>query len=104
MSVIRFLLGWFGAVLLTLALTLAAGPQPKGGDAAIEKVVADSLEAAKKSAWAAYAELVRPESLKQYKNMWLPVLKSAANDDPEKQAELLRLFDKAADLKSVIAL
>jgi hypothetical protein len=73
-------------------------------DAAIEKVVADSLEAARKGDWKRYAELMHPESLEDYKKMWLPVFTAAAKKGPDSQADLLPAFDKAADLKSVIAL
>src|SRR5439155_2041705 len=67
-------------------------------------VVADSMEAARKGDWKRYGELVHPESLEDYKRMWLPVLQAAAKKGPEEQADLLALFDKAADLKCVIAL
>ena len=85
-------------------LCRAGDEKVQRADAAIEKVVADSMEAAGKGDWKRYAELVHPESLEDYKNMWLPALKVATKEGPDKQADLLPLFDKAADLKSVIAL
>ena len=93
-------------LLLPVFSTLcrAGDEKPLRADAAIEMVVADSMEAARKGDWKRYAELVQPESLEDYKNMWLPALKTAAKEGPDKQADLLPLFDKAADLKSVIAL
>jgi ketosteroid isomerase-like protein len=95
-----------GAPLLLVFSTPgpAADSQAQRDDAAIEKVVAASMEAARKMDWMAYAELVHPESLRDYKNMWLPVLQAAANDPPEQQADLLLLFDRATDLKPVLAL
>src|SRR5262245_42331334 len=68
------------------------------------KVVAASMEAARKGDWEGYAGLVHSESLRDYKSMWLPVLQAAAKGAPAKQADLLALFDKATDLKSVLAL
>lgn len=94
-------------VLLLLVLTpLCRGEdrKPEREDAAIEKVVADSVEAGKKLDWKGYAELVHPESLEDYKKMWMPALTAAAKAPPDKQTDLLPLFDKAADLKAVIAL
>src|SRR5262249_13828163 len=63
-------------LLLPMFSTLgpAATAEPKRDDAAIEKVVAASMEAARKMDWQAYAELIHPESLEDYKKMWLPVL------------------------------
>ena len=73
-------------------------------DAAVEIVVADGMEAARKGDWKRYAELMHPESLEDYKNMWLPFLTAAAKKGPDMQADWLPAFDKAADFKSVIAL
>jgi hypothetical protein len=86
------------------ALCLAGDTKPQRDDALIEKAAADGMEAARKEDWKRYAELVHPESLEDYKNMWLPALTPAAKAGPEKQADLLPLFDKASDLKSVLAL
>lgn len=91
-------------------MVLAAVPTPrrgddaKTGDAVIEKVVADGLAAGRKADWKEYAGLVHPDSLRQYKDMWLPLLRTATRERPDKQAELLAAFDKAADLKAVMAL
>lgn len=91
--------------LLTLATLCPAGePKPQRDDAAIEKVVAAATAAGRKTDWNAYADLIHPESLEDYKNMWLPVLRAAAKEGWDKQADLLRVFDKATDLKSVMAL
>jgi hypothetical protein len=79
-------------------------PKPRRDDAAIEKVVADSLKASRKADWKGYAELVHPDSLQEYKTMWLPVLRVATRERPEKQADLLSAFDQAPDLKAVMAL
>src|SRR6266702_2215653 len=91
-------------LLLPVFSTLcrAGDAKPKLDDAAIEKVVADSMEAVRKGNWTRYAELVHPESLEDYKKMWLPALTAAGKEGPDMQADLLPLFDKAADLKSVI--
>ena len=52
-------------LLLPVFSTLcrAGDPKPQRDDAATEKVVADSMEAARKGDWKSYAELVHPESL-----------------------------------------
>jgi hypothetical protein len=86
------------------ALCRAGDAKLHPDDAAIEKVVAASMEAARKGDWGGYADLVHPESLQDYKGMWLPVLQAAAKEGPEKQADLLALFDGATELKSVLAL
>jgi hypothetical protein len=86
------------------ALGRAGDVKPQRDNAAIEKVVAGSMEAARKGDWKRYAELVHPESLKDYKSMWLPLMQAAAKEGQDKQADLLRLFDEGADLKSLMAL
>jgi hypothetical protein len=94
-------------LLLLLACSVlcrAGDAKTQRGDAAIEKVVAASTEAVRKGDWNRYADLVHPESLQDYKSIWLPVLQAAPKKGPETQADLLALFDKATDLKSVIAL
>src|SRR5580700_4779185 len=92
-------------LLLPVFSTLcrAGDAKPQGDDAAIEKVVADGMEATKKGDWKGYAELMHADSLEDYKKMWLPMLTAAAKKGPDKQADWLAAFDKAADLKSVIA-
>jgi hypothetical protein len=67
-------------------------------------VVAASMEAGRKMDWKAYANLVHPDSLGDYRKMWLPVLQAAAKAGPDKQADLLPLFAGAKNLKSVLAL
>ena len=92
-------------VLLLLPTLCPAGDtKPKRDDAAIEKVVAASIEAGAKQDWSEYANLVHPDSLDDYKNMWLPLLRAPSKEGGDKHADLLSLFDKAADLKSVIDL
>ena len=94
-------------VLLPFAsavLCRAGDVGPQRDSVGIEKVVAASIEAAKKGDWKGYGDLVHPESLQDYKRMWLPVLQAAAKEGPDKQADLLRLFGGATDLKSVMAL
>jgi hypothetical protein len=92
-------------LLLTFATLCPAGePKPHRDDAAIEEVVAAAMAAGRKMDWKGYAERVHPESLEDYKNMWPPVLRAAATEGREKQADLLRVFDNATDLKSVVAL
>lgn len=85
-------------------LCRAGDAKPQPDEAAIEKVVAASMQAARKGDWKEYADLMDPESLQDYKSMWLPVLKASTREAPAKQAELLALFDKATDLNSVLAL
>ncbi|HLW68918.1 MAG TPA: hypothetical protein VKS79_26640 [Gemmataceae bacterium] len=100
----------FGSALCVLSLLVfstagwAGDLPPQRDDAAIVKVVADSNEAAKKGDWQRYADFVDPQSLADYKKMWQPALTAAAKQGPDQQAELLKLFDNAADLKSIMAL
>jgi hypothetical protein len=93
-------------LLLSVSVTVSRGedPKPQREDAAIETLVAESMDAGRKMDWKRYAELVHPESLQEYKNMWLPVLQVAIREGPEKQADLLSAFDKATDLKTLISL
>jgi hypothetical protein len=91
-------------LLIFPSLCPAGDSKPNRDDAAVEKVVASSMEAGRKMDWKGYAELVHSESLEDYKNMWLPVLRDATKDGRDKQVDLLSLFDKATDLKSVVAL
>ena len=93
-------------LLLPVFSTLCQAGDAKAqrADPAIKKVVADSMEAARKGDWKRYAELVHPESLEDYKKMWLPYLAAVAKKGPDKQVDWLPAFDKAADFKSVIAL
>jgi hypothetical protein len=93
-----------GLSLLCTTLCQGGDVKPTRADAAIEKVAAASMAATARSDWKAYAELVHPESLQDYKNMWLPVLQATTKRGPEQQAELLSLFNKAKDLKSVSGL
>jgi hypothetical protein len=86
------------------ALCPAGDPKPHRDDAAIENVVAVGMDAARKMDWKGYAELVHPESLVDYRSMWLPVLRATDKEGRDKQADLLRLFDQATDLKSVMDL
>jgi hypothetical protein len=53
------------------------------------------MAAGRRMDWEGYADLVHRESLEDYENMWLPVLRATAKEGREKQADLLRLFDKA---------
>jgi hypothetical protein len=92
------------SLLVFSTLSGAGDSPPQRDDAVIKKVVADSFEAAKKGDWKRYAELLDPQSLEEYKKMWQPALTAAAKQDKDKQAELLPLFEKAADLKSIMAL
>src|SRR5437870_897340 len=73
-------------------------------NAAIEKVVEASLKATGAADWKEYAELVHPDSLQQFKAMWLPILQRAAKNAAAEQTELLSLFEKGNDLKSLIAM
>ncbi len=99
---------WLFTVVFLLpvfsTLCRAGDANAQRADAAIEKVVADGMEAARKGDWRRYADVMHPESLEEYKKMWQPLLTAAAKEGPEKQADWLPAFDKAADFKSVIAL
>jgi hypothetical protein len=98
----------FSLCVLSIAVFSAPGiagdSPPQGNDAAIVKLVEASSEAAKKGDWEKYAGFIHPQSLEDYKKMWQPALTAAAKQGPEQQAELVTLFDNAADLKSISAL
>ena len=84
---------------------LCQAAEPRDDDATIEKVVAASLEASRKVDWKGYAELVHPESLQDFKSMWLPVLQLAIKNGPAEQADdVLSLFEKGSDAKSLVAM
>ena len=87
------------AICSTIGRADDAKPQPE--NAAIEKVVADSLKAAGKQDWQKYADLFHADSLDDYRKMWQPALTAAAKND---QTDLLTFFDKAADVKSILDL
>ena len=96
----RFVFCWC-ALLLPLLVTPACAEKPKPEpDSVVEKLVADNLEAAKTGDWKRYTDLLHPESLDDYKKMWLPALKAA----PDQQGQLLPLFDGAKDVQSLIDL
>lgn len=84
------------------ALSLAQDRKPER-DSDAEKAVAKGMEAARKEEWKSYAELVHPQSLDDYKKMWLPALTAAAKAGSEQKAELLTMFDKT-DLQSITAM
>ena len=81
---------------------LCQAEEPRHDAIAIEKVVADSLDAARRGDWKGYAELVHPESLHDFKNMWLPVLQLAVAKGPSEQADVLSLFEKGSDANSLV--
>jgi hypothetical protein len=97
---------WLCVLLLLVWVRVCLGrdQKPQRDDAAIEKVVAESMEDSRNVDWKRYADLVHPESLQEYKDMWLPILQVATRERPEKQADLLSAFDHATDLKTLIAL
>ena len=98
-----FSLGVFS--LFVFSTLLAAGdPPPQGDDAAILKIVADGNDAVQKGNWEKYADFMDPQSLEDYKKMWQPVLTAAAKKGPDEQAEPLTLFDKPANLNSLLAM
>jgi hypothetical protein len=93
-------------LLLSAWPTLGDTPisQPSPDDANPEKIVAASMEAARKGEWDRYADLLHPESFDDYKRMWTPILEAAAARGEEQVAAVVPLFDKAKDLKTVLAL
>src|SRR5262249_6141631 len=97
----------FNRLFVFLTLCLAApsfAAEPTNlADPAINKAVVASLDATRKMDWNAYADLIHPESLQAYQKMWLPILEDA-KDKPDRQAELLPLFDKPNDVKRLMAL
>jgi hypothetical protein len=79
-------------------------PQPQEEkDAAFKKIAARCKEAIQKMDWNAYADLLDPSELEEFRNRLLPALKAAAKAGPEQQKEALLFFPGAADLNAVMA-
>jgi hypothetical protein len=97
-------------IVIRLCLSLMAcsilcqAEEPRHDAIAIEKLVADSLDAARRGDWKGYAELVHPESLHDFKNMWLPALQLAVAKGPGEQADVLALFEKGSDANSLVTM
>ena len=89
--------------MASLSACQAAEPVPEKESAAIEKVVAASGQATRKGDWDAIAALIHPDSLQDFKALFVHVLQAAAKKGGDEQADLLTLFDGAKDLKTVLA-
>jgi hypothetical protein len=90
-------------VLFPLLLLLAGEPKPGDTDPAPEKVALASFAAQRKLDWEAYADLMHPEGLNDFKGLLAPVLRAAEKKGREEQAGLLTLFHGARDLKTALA-
>jgi hypothetical protein len=99
----RALRGYWVVLMVSLTACQAAEPVPEKESAAIEKVVAASRQATRKGDWDAFAALLHPDSLQDFKALFVPVLQSAAKKGGDEQADLLTLFDGAKDVKTVLA-
>jgi uncharacterized protein (TIGR03066 family) len=95
--------GYWLVLMASLSACQGAEPVPEKDNAAIEKVVAASGQAARKGDWDAFAALIHPDSLQDFKALFVPVLQAAAKKGGDEQADLLTLFDGAKDLKNVLA-
>jgi hypothetical protein len=95
--------GYWVVLLASLSACQAAEPVPEKESAAIDKVVAASGQAARKGDWDAFAALIHPDSLQNFKALFVPVLQAAAKKGGGGQADLLTLFEGAKDLKTVLA-
>jgi uncharacterized protein (TIGR03066 family) len=95
--------GYWVVLMASLSACQAAEPVPEKESAAIEKVVAASGQATRKGDWDAFAALIHPDSLQDFKALFVPVLQAAAKKGGDEQADLLTLFDGAKDLKTVLA-
>jgi hypothetical protein len=89
--------------MASLSACQAAEPITEKEGAAIKKVVTASTQAARKRDWDAFAALIHPESLKDFKALFVPVLQAAAKRGGADQTDLLSLFDGAKDLKTIRA-
>jgi hypothetical protein len=96
-------LGIWGAIFLAVSACPAAGPRRSEGGATPGKVVRASLKASREGDWDAYAGLIHPDSLRDFKALLVPVLQSALKN-PDERADLQTLFGKATDLKAVLKL
>jgi len=89
-------------LMASLSACQAAEPVPEKERAATEKVVAASEQAARKGDWDTFAALIHPDSLQDFKALFVPVLQAAAKKGGDEQADLLTLFDGAKNLKTVL--
>jgi hypothetical protein len=90
-------------LMASLSVCQAAEPISEKESAAIKKVVTASTQATQKRDWDALAALIHPDSLKDFKDMFVPVLQAAAKKGDAEQTDLLSMFDGAKDLKTVLA-
>src|SRR5262245_31220854 len=96
------------AVLCVCALCLVTRPaladpaEPRVEDAVLQKVAAASLESLRKLDWKAYAEQIHPDSLRDFKALFEPLLHAAERKKPSEQAALLEAFEGGRDLKTVL--
>lgn len=87
-------------VLLTTAVGARAEEAPKTADA--EKVAASGHEALSKADWKAYAELLHPDSLKEFRDEIVPALK-AADKKQKVDKDVLAIFSGAKDVETVLS-
>lgn len=91
--------------LICCALLASAGlaraeDNPKPADA--EKVAASGLKALSKPDWKAYAELLHPDALKEFRDAIVPALK-AADKKAKVDGEVLAIFSGAKDVDTVLS-
>lgn len=95
--------GFFGFwILATTALT-AADPEQGEIEAEVKAVVQASYEACRAAKWEAYAKLMDPRDLAEFKQKLRPVLQAAPQNPTAPGQGLLDLFDGGKDLKTVAA-
>jgi hypothetical protein len=98
---VRTVLGVCALSLLTRSV-LADPAEPRVEDAALQKVVAASVESVRKLDWKAYAEQLHPDSLRDFKGLFEPLLRAAAGKKASEQVALVTLFDGGPDLKTAL--
>ena len=91
---------WASFCLLASSIA-AAEPERVAGEAELKAVVQASFEACREGKWDAYAKLMDPRDLADFKQKLRPVLQAAPLNPTAPGNGLLDLFDGGKDLKTV---
>jgi hypothetical protein len=90
-----------GFLFLAVSTAFAVDPEPAATDAELEAVVKASYEACREGKWDAYAKLMDPRDLVEFKQKLQPILQAAPVNPAAPGNGLLDLFDGGTDLKTV---
>ncbi|WP_254509647.1 hypothetical protein [Anatilimnocola floriformis] len=94
---------WLGiaGLLLAVSAAVAADPEQAASEAELKAVVTASFEACREGKWDAYAKLIDPRDLADFKMKLRPVLQAAPMNPTAPGNGLLDLFDGGKDLKTI---